>query len=159
MQLKYSITENEDHQSFFVERKTIPYFGVDWHYHEEYELLYPIIGTGVRIVGDCMEYFNENELVLLGSQLPHLFKNEVHDSSKEVDYIIIKFSPSLIHTFVDNVPEFSNIKTINKKLSNNKVWYPYSKILRFPSGSIGTLIIYIIIPHKKFRQILKTYYQ
>ena len=60
MQLKYSITENEDHQSFFVERKTIPYFGVDWHYHEEYELLYPIIGTGVRIVGDSMEYFNEN---------------------------------------------------------------------------------------------------
>ena len=91
LQLKYSISENEDHQSFFVERKTIPYFGLDWHYHEEYELLYPITGTGVRIVGDCMEYFNENELVLLGSQLPHLFKNEVHDSSEEVDYL------SLIH--------------------------------------------------------------
>ena len=115
MQLKYSITENEDHQSFFVERKTIPYFGVDWHYHEEYELLYPIIGTGVRIVGDSMEYFNENELVLLGSQLPHLFKNEVHDSSEEVDYIVIKFRPSVIHSFVDNVPEFSNIKTMLEK--------------------------------------------
>ena len=47
--------------------------------------------------------------------LPHLFKNEVHDSSEEVDYIIIKFSPSLIHTFVDNVPEFSNIKTMLEK--------------------------------------------
>ena len=38
LRLKYSISENEDHQSFFAERKTIPYFGVDWHYHEEYEL-------------------------------------------------------------------------------------------------------------------------
>ena len=110
MQLKYSITENDENQSFFAERKTIPYFGVDWHYHEEYELLYPIIGTGVRIVGDSMEYFNENELVLLGSQLPHLFKNEINDSSREVDYIVIKFKPYIINAFVDNFPEFYKIK-------------------------------------------------
>lgn len=112
MQLKYSITETKENQSFFSERKTIPYFGADWHYHEDYELLYPITGTGVRIVGDSIEYFNENELVLLGSKVPHLFKNEVEDSSFEVDYIVIKFKPALIHKFVENVPEFSNIKSL-----------------------------------------------
>ena len=115
MQLKYSITETKENQSFFSERKTIPYFGADWHYHEDYELLYPISGTGVRIVGDSIEYFNENELVLLGSKVPHLFKNEVEDSSFEVDYIVIKFKPALIHKFVENVPEFSNIKSLLEK--------------------------------------------
>ncbi|MEK9603329.1 MAG: AraC family transcriptional regulator [Flavobacteriaceae bacterium] len=115
MQLKYSITETKENQSFFSERKTIPYFGADWHYHEDYELLYPITGTGVRIVGDSIEYFNENELVLLGSKVPHLFKNEVEDSSFEVDYIVIKFKPALIHKFVENVPEFSNIKSLLEK--------------------------------------------
>jgi AraC-like DNA-binding protein len=115
LQLKYSITETKENQSFFSERKTIPYFGADWHYHEDYELLYPITGTGVRIVGDSIEYFNENELVLLGSKVPHLFKNEVEDSSFEVDYIVIKFKPALIHKFVENVPEFSNIKSLLEK--------------------------------------------
>lgn len=112
MRLKYSITQTEDYQSFFSERKTIPYFGEDWHYHEDYELFYPINGTGVRIVGDSIDYFNENELVLLGSKVPHLFKNEVEDSSSQVDYIIIKFKPVLINKFVDNVPEFSNVKSL-----------------------------------------------
>lgn len=109
MQLKYSITKTDDNQSFYAARKTIPYYGLDWHYHQEIELLYPIIGTGVRIVGDSMEYFNENELVLLGSQLPHLFKNELDDSDSKVDYIIIKFKPSLIYQFLDSIPEFSHI--------------------------------------------------
>jgi len=112
VRLKYSITQTEDYQSFFSERKTIPYFGEDWHYHEDYELFYPINGTGVRIVGDSIDYFNENELVLLGSKVPHLFKNEVEDSSSQVDYIIIKFKPVLINKFVDNVPEFSNVKSL-----------------------------------------------
>lgn len=112
MRLKYSITQTEHYQSFFSERKTIPYFGEDWHYHEDYELFYPINGTGVRIVGDSIDYFNENELVLLGSKVPHLFKNEVEDSSSQVDYIIIKFKPVLINKFVDNVPEFSNVKSL-----------------------------------------------
>lgn len=112
MKLKYSVTETKDYQSFFSERKTIPHFGVDWHYHDDYELFYPINGTGVRIVGDSIEYFNENELVLLGSKVPHLFKNEVEDSSSELDYIIIKFKPVLINKFVDSVPEFSKVKSL-----------------------------------------------
>jgi AraC-like DNA-binding protein len=112
VRLKYSITQTEDYQSFFSERKTIPHFGEDWHYHEDYELFYPINGTGVRIVGDSIDYFNENELVLLGSKVPHLFKNELEDSSSQVDYIIIKFKPILINKFVDNVPEFSNVKSL-----------------------------------------------
>ena len=75
-------------------------------------MFYPINGTGVRIVGDSIEYFNENELVLLGSKVPHLFKNEVEDSSSELDYIIIKFKTVLINKFVDSVPEFSKVKSL-----------------------------------------------
>jgi len=129
VRLKYSITETQDHQSFFSERKTIPYFGEDWHYHEDYELFYPINGTGVRIVGDSIEYFNENELVFLGSKVPHLFKNEVEDSSSEVDYIIIKFKPVLIHKFVDNVPEFSNIKSLLEKTCQGIIFEPMESYL------------------------------
>ena len=114
MQLKYSITEIQDHQSFFSERITIPYVGEDWHYHEDYELFYPINGTSVRTVGDSIEYFNENEL---------------EDSSSEVDYIIIKFKPVLINKFVENVPEFSNIRFLIENACQGTVFKPMDSYL------------------------------
>ena len=76
--------------SFLAERRKTPYFGNNWHYHIEIELLLIIKGQGVRVVGDNMSQFGDNQLVLMGSNLPHLFRNE-EDETKEVDYIVIKF--------------------------------------------------------------------
>jgi AraC-like DNA-binding protein len=136
VKLKYSVTETKDYQSFFSERKTIPHFGVDWHYHDDYELFYPINGTGVRIVGDSIEYFNENELVLLGSKVPHLFKNEVEDSSSEVDYIIIKFKPVLINKFVDSVPEFSKVKSLLENARQGTIFWQIDSYLTSENFSL-----------------------
>ena len=117
------------HQRFFSERKTIPYFGEDWHCHENYELLYPINVTCDRILGDSIEYFNQNELVFLGSKVPHLFKNELEDSSSKVDYIIIKFKPALINKFVENGPEFSNIKFLLENTHQGTIFEPMESYL------------------------------
>ena len=63
MKLKYSIHNKNEIKSFYAKRKNTPYLGDDWHYHDEYELYFPISGSGVRIVGDSMEYYSSNELV------------------------------------------------------------------------------------------------
>ena len=62
--------------SFLAERRKTPYFGNNWHYHIEFELLFIIKGNGVRVVGDNMSQFGDNQLVLMGSNLPHLFRNQ-----------------------------------------------------------------------------------
>ena len=101
--------------SFLAERRKNPYFGSNWHYHDEFELLYIIKGSGVRVVGDHMSQFAEKQLVLIGSNLPHLFRNEEDDTS-EVDYIVIKFLNHLNGISLFQIPE---LKLINQLLKHS----------------------------------------
>lgn len=108
MELKYSPLKTEFSKSFYIERKVAPYFGSDWHYHNEYELLLTLKGEGLRIVGDKIDQFASPELVFMGPKLPHLFKNK--DESEEVDYIILKFSDTIGGQKLFDIPEFKAIK-------------------------------------------------
>lgn len=62
----------ESNQSFIyhVEKKD---FGT-YHHHPEYELVFIKKGSGVRIIGDSINEFKENDLVFLGSCLPHVWR-------------------------------------------------------------------------------------
>jgi len=112
LELKYKPLDKTDLESFYVERKKIPYFGVHWHYHEEFELMLTLKGEGVRIVGDNMDHFNDSELVLMGAGLPHLFKNEEKDESSPADYIVVKFRDLLMESSFFSLPEFSKIRQL-----------------------------------------------
>jgi AraC-like DNA-binding protein len=124
LKLKYSIHNKNERKSFYAKRKNTPYLGDDWHYHDEYELYFPISGSGVRIVGDSMEYYSSNELVMCGSNLPHLFKTKSDYDNH--DRVVVKFSKALIWQIIENVPEFNKIKQLLKK-SSRGILFPESK--------------------------------
>lgn len=42
-----------------------------WHFHPELELVYVKGGSGKRHIGNHLSYYNDGELVLIGSMLPH----------------------------------------------------------------------------------------
>ena len=100
--------------SFLAERRKTPYFGNNWHYHIEIELLLIIKGQGVRVVGDNMSQFGDNQLVLMGSNLPHLFRNE-EDETKEVDYIVVKFLYGLNDIALFKIPELASVNQLLKR--------------------------------------------
>ena len=53
-----------------------PYFSAPYHFHPELELVYVKEGFGRRIIGEKLEEFYPNDLVLLGPNLPHVWLND-----------------------------------------------------------------------------------
>lgn len=62
--------------SFGVFTYDRPSFERGWHYHPEAELTLILESTGRRFVGDHIGNFDAGDLVLLGPNLPHTWRNE-----------------------------------------------------------------------------------
>jgi AraC-like DNA-binding protein len=110
MKLVYKTDYSEVSDSFYFKRVKEPVLDINWHFHEEYELIYIIKGLGVRLVGDHFSNFSSGELVLVGANLPHLWRTTKNYHS--VDRIIIKFKemPGSVKLF--SLPEFSDIRQL-----------------------------------------------
>ena len=94
------IKTNQGISSFHAFRYQVPYFQFKWHYHPEFELTYIVKGNGYRIVGNSYEPFNDGDLVLLGSNLPHTWSGKA-DGDVNSDAIVIQFSSEFISSFLE----------------------------------------------------------
>ena len=61
-------------QTFSVRHDIVPYFLNRWHYHEEIELVHIVEGKGTQFIGDSIHHFKQDDLILVGSNLPHYWK-------------------------------------------------------------------------------------
>ena len=61
----------EDEHSFSVRYDIVSFFYNKWHYHPELELVYIIEASGRQFIGDSIHHFKNNDLILVGSNLPH----------------------------------------------------------------------------------------
>jgi len=52
------------------------FFQSPFHYHPEIELVYVIESHGKRIIGNSVEYFEAGDMVLLGSNIPHVWLSD-----------------------------------------------------------------------------------
>lgn len=115
MKLDYKSIELTDRQfrSFRINRQTDPYLGSNWHFHAEYELLYVLKGRGIRIVGDNISEFAPPQLALIGSKLPHLWKNDPDGAkSNEADVLIVQFNRLFAGQDIFSIPEFRGISEL-----------------------------------------------
>ncbi len=104
-----------------VKREIIPNMIYPWHYHPEGELIYVKESYGTRLMGDHIGYFNHGDMVLIGPNLPHVWKNDNDfyqgDESKVVDVYVIHFLIDEIAPVLMNLPEARDIKKMLKQSS------------------------------------------
>lgn len=120
MKLKYKIMEGQMKTSFLARRELKPYIDNEWHFHEEYELIYFIKGRGVRYIGNTIGNFKDGEIYFIGSNLPHLYKNEnkelaTNEDLSSVDQIIIHFREDFLGKNFLMIPETALLGNLLKK--------------------------------------------
>jgi len=91
-------------------------FDAPWHFHPEYELTYIVKGKGIRYVGNNIQNFEEGDFILLGSNVPHCWKN-TNTEIKSVKSIVFQFKNTLLGDGWMEKNEFKNIKLLLNKSS------------------------------------------
>ncbi|MFD0990639.1 AraC family transcriptional regulator [Mariniflexile jejuense] len=87
--------------------ETIDKNGAYWHFHPELELIYINKGQGKTHIGNHLSYFNNSQLLLIGSNLPHNgFTDRLTANGTETT---IQFKSNFLGDDFLNVPEMSNI--------------------------------------------------
>lgn len=97
--------------SFKLFRYSKPQFDAPWHFHPEYELTYIAKSNGIRYVGDSVTEFEEGDFVLLGSNLPHCWKN-VESQNENAESIVIQWNDDILGLGWQDKIEFAMIKNL-----------------------------------------------
>ncbi len=102
-------------KSFIVFIEKGKFFPCPWHYHPEYELVLVTKSKGRRMVGDHIGYFEEGDLVFIGSMVPHLWVNDSEyyqsDHAEMAEAIVIQFEEIFIGERFLEIPEMHPVKT------------------------------------------------
>ena len=78
-----------------------------WHFHPEYELVYIEGATATRHVGDHISTYQKSDLVLIGSNMPHL--NFDHGVKTNYRMEVLHIKPSFRKSFANEMPELNQI--------------------------------------------------
>lgn len=104
-----------------VKWNDFPHFTFPWHFHSEYEIVFVMKSYGVRFVADSFEEFKAGDLVLVGSQVPHFWKNadEFHLQKPElrVNALVVQFAADFMEQPLNIYPEMSSIRKLLQRSS------------------------------------------
>jgi len=96
-----------------------------WHFHPEIELVYVNKGKGRRHIGSHMSYFNNSQLILVGSNLPHNgFENRLTAKGKET---LIQFHPEFLGKDFFNLPQMNSISLLLERAKKGLLFQPKTK--------------------------------
>jgi len=116
--LLLKVNENSA-SSFDLRYEKVAYFDNPWHYHPEFELTLIMKSSGIRFIGDSIEPFEEGDLVLMGSNLPHYWRNSdsyyLPDAHSKAEAIIMRFRNDLWGTPLLGVPEMEAVHHLLKR--------------------------------------------
>ena len=105
-----SKSQNKSFADFWVKVNS---FGFHWHYHPEVEICYVKQGRGKRIIGESIESFEDGDLVLVGSNIPHswITDEEFNSSSKQIEVYVIQFDQEIFDA-LGGLPEFGKVQDL-----------------------------------------------
>lgn len=111
------------YSKFYIDarKEQVSYFGNPWHFHDELEITFVIKSEGTKFIGDHISAFKPGEIILLGSRLPHYWRNDKiyyeNCQEKNAEAIIIRFNHNYAGTDFLKIPP---MKPVLDLLNNAK---------------------------------------
>lgn len=121
-------------------------FKTPWHFHPELELTYIVTSDGIRYVGDSVMEFEEGDLVLLGPNLPHCWKN-TDVENQLASSIVLQWPKDVLGDHWIQKSEFTSIRELISRSSCG------IKFNRSISSEIAPLL-YQILEEAPFEKVL-----
>lgn len=81
-----------------------------WHFHPEFELVYIEGASATRHVGDHISQFTDSDLVLIGTNIPHL--NFDYGISTTYRKEVLHIKPFFKEKFISQMPELQSIERL-----------------------------------------------
>lgn len=103
--------DSNNEEAFVARIDKFSQFYNKWHFHPELELTHIVKGRGTRFVGDNIEFFQDGDLILVGSNLPHVWKNQNEDSELAIAQVV-QFLPVFLGGELVQKVEFKNIQNL-----------------------------------------------
>lgn len=105
---------HRDWESFHCETVHGPDYGTRWHFHPEYQLTLAIRSRGHRVVGDNIAPLTDGDLVLLGTNLPHVWHQD-EGVGASVDAVIVRFNESFLGKDFLQLPEMEAVQRVLRR--------------------------------------------
>jgi len=107
--------------SYLYHKWDCDYFDKPWHFHKEFELVMINKGEGTKFIGNNVSRFEAGDISLIGSNIPHLFRNSeeyyLKKGQLEAGSIFIHFTEDFLGADFFDIPEMKLVQRLLEKSS------------------------------------------
>lgn len=123
-----------------------------WHYHPEYELVFIDRGSATRHIGSRIDRYEDGDLILVGSNLPH--RSFTEDLMEPHTEIVVQWAPDFLGDDFFKKPELESIKHLLARSKNGLSFFGKTK------EEVGKLLLHLetqnqVIRLSRFLEILQ----
>jgi AraC-like DNA-binding protein len=116
MKPAFEKTPQRQWESFSCEVEYGSSYNATWHFHPEYQITLVLKSRGYRLVGDKITPLRDGDLVLIGSNLPHVWRHERLGCPRSaVRAIVVRFLDTFLGRDFLDVPEFDSARRLLRR--------------------------------------------
>ncbi|MDX6746640.1 AraC family transcriptional regulator [Polaribacter sp. PL03] len=108
-----------DKKSILAFRFSAKNFDAPWHFHPQHELTFIEKNKGTKFIGDYVGPFEKGELVLIRSNLPHCWKNDLNTKGMSTS-IVIQWNKGIFSKVYELEAVFKMLKDASKGIIFHK---------------------------------------
>jgi len=110
-----ALVYQEDHEDRFYDKL---------HEHEEIQISYIAKGSGSLILGDTINEYHENDILVIGEHIPHVFKSDDNATEKSIMFTLFFTKNSFGKEFfkltdLSGIDQFFNEAEYGMKITSN----------------------------------------